>query len=234
MAVLPAGDFRLATRPLSCDRITFGPEPEADVRIVASELDESALASVEMTTPIGRVSARLRLAGVHQALNAAAATAAAIAAGVGTDQISAGLAAARGSAWRMEIHRGDHTIVNDAYNANPDSMESALRTVAAMPGRHIAVVGIMAELGPIAVSEHRRLGRLAADLGFDPVVVVGEDPGLAAGAGAAARSVGNASEAAREVLGLLRSGDVVLVKASRVAGLEQLALELAAVSEDTR
>ncbi len=167
------------------------------------------------------------MAGAHQAANAAAAAAVAVALDVPPDDIAAGLAAARGSAWRMEVHRGEYTVVNDAYNANPDSVESALRTVAAMPGRHLAVLAIMAELGVIAEDEHVRLGSLAAELGFDPVVVVGEDPGFAAGAGSVARPVADAGIAATVIRHEVQPGDVVLVKGSRVAGLEKLALDLA-------
>ncbi len=127
----------------------------------------------------------------------------------------------------MEIHRGTRTIVNDAYNANPDSMEAALRTVASMPGRHVAVVGLMAELGSVAEEEHRRIGALARHLGFAAVIVVGDEPGLAEAAGPVARRVSDVEEAEAVLSGYLRDGDVVLVKASHALGLEALALKLA-------
>jgi UDP-N-acetylmuramoyl-tripeptide--D-alanyl-D-alanine ligase len=126
----------------------------------------------------------------------------------------------------MEIHPGRVTIVNDAYNANPDSVESALRTVVAMANRPVAVLGLMAELGPVSVAEHRRIGRLARDLGFRLVVVVGEDDGIAEGAGDVARRVATPDDALDALSGELRSGDVVLVKASRTVGLETVALRL--------
>ena len=228
VAVLPAGDPRLTSRSHPGGRLTFGSEPDADVRITSGTVDATGVVDVELATPDGPIGARMRMVGAHQAANAAAAAAAALALGIDTVQIAAGLAAARGSAWRMEVHRGAYTVVNDAYNSNPDSLGSALRTVAAMPGRHLAVLGIMAELGDIAPAEHARLGRLAAELGFDPIVVVGDEPGLASGAGDTARAVAGPTEAPALVRSLLRDGDVVLVKGSRVAGLEELALDLAA------
>jgi UDP-N-acetylmuramoyl-tripeptide--D-alanyl-D-alanine ligase len=160
---------------------------------------------------------------VHQPANAAAAAAAALAAGVDLDQIAIGLGAATGSRWRMEFHRGRFTVVNDAYNANPTSVEAALRTVADLPGRPIAVLGLMAELGEISSDEHIRMGRLAAELGYATVIMVGHDPGLAVGAGAIARNVATMDDALELVARLVRDGDTVLVKASRAVGLEGLA-----------
>jgi UDP-N-acetylmuramoyl-tripeptide--D-alanyl-D-alanine ligase len=128
----------------------------------------------------------------------------------------------------MEVHQGPWTVVNDAYNANPDSVESALRTVAAMPGRHLAVLGLMAELGHVSESEHRRIGRLAAALGFDPVIVVGPALALGEGAGAVAVVVADPREAVTAAREALAPGDVVLVKGSRVAELESVADALVA------
>jgi len=96
-----------------------------------------------------------------------------------------------------------------------------------MPGRHLAVLGTMAELGPIEVAEHERIGRLAAELGFAVVVTVGDEPGIARGAGPIARNVAGIDEAHDVISGIADNGDVVLVKASRAIGLERLALRLA-------
>lgn len=102
-----------------------------------------------------------------------------------------------------------------------------MRTVAAMPGRHVAVLGTMAELGTVAESEHLRIGRLAAELGFVAVMTVGDEPGIAQGAGAIGRNVADSAAAHQILSGYLQDGDVVLVKASRAVGLEKLAAELA-------
>ena len=88
------------------------------------------------------------------------------------------------------------------------------------------MLGKMAELGDIEEAEHIRIGRLAATLGFAAVIMVGEDPGLAAGAGSIARRVDTADEAMRVLESVIRSGDTVLVKASRSVGLEGLAEQL--------
>ncbi len=225
-AVVPVDDARLH-RSHGGNTLTFGRLPTADVAVADLVVDDDGRPQFELRTPQGRARVWLPLAGAHQALNAAAAVAAGIAVGVDLDTMVDGMAHARGSAWRMEIHRGRYTVVNDAYNANPDSVQAALETVAALPGRHVAVLGEMAELGPVVAEEHRRMGAAAARLGYAAVVIVGNDPGYAEGAGSLAVPVADA-DAAFEVLGdLLTPGDVVLVKASRVSGLERLALRLA-------
>lgn len=219
-AVLPAGETRF---PSNAERtITFG-EPPADVAVEDLEIDWAGRPSFRLVAGAESVRMRSSLAGVHQARNAAAAAAAASAVAVGLGEATARMEQATGSRWRMEVHEGPWTVVNDAYNANPDSVESALRTVAAMPGRHVAVLGVMAELGEISEAEHRRIGRLAASLGFDPVIVVGDAVGLGEGAGAAAVGVADATAAIAAARAALMPGDVVLVKGSRVAELESVA-----------
>jgi UDP-N-acetylmuramoyl-tripeptide--D-alanyl-D-alanine ligase len=169
----------------------------------------------------------LTVSGRHQPGNAAAAVAAAVALGVEFGEATDRLADVRVSPWRMEVTErefagGSVVVVNDAYNANPDSMEAALTTVAAMPGRHVAVLGMMHELGSASPVLHEAVGRRAAALGF-LVVVVGDDPGIARGAGeAVAAVVGDVAAAAPAVTDLMRPGDVILVKASRATGLEHL------------
>ncbi len=226
-AVVPAGEKRLH-RDQPGRTITFGTEPDADVRVDHIVVDDDGFPSFELGAFGEQVALRLRVAGAHQALNAAAAAAAGLAVGVDLATLGGGLEAATGSQWRMEIHRGRFTVVNDAYNANPDSMEAAMRTVAQMPGRHIALLGTMAELGPIETEEHRRIGKLAYDLGFASVVTVGDDPGIARGAGAIGRNVPDLDAAYDLAMRLIDEGDIVLVKASRTVGLEKLALRLAA------
>ena len=126
----------------------------------------------------------------------------------------------------MEVYKGSYTVVNDAYNANPQSVESAMSTVAAMPGRHIAALGVMAELGHVCEREHIRLGAMARELGFSELLIVGPDHGYAVGFGGDARKVTDIEDAADTLAAVVRPGDVVLVKASRSASLEGLALRL--------
>ncbi len=226
-AVLPVDEPRLA-RPHRGTTVTFGTTPAADVRVGNVLVDDFGFPRFDLGVGSNRAQLRLGMAGAHQALNAAAAIAAGLAIGAEFGELVERIEAATGSAWRMEIHRGRYTVVNDAYNANPDSMEAAMRTVAAMPGRHVAVLGTMAELGSVEAAEHARIGRLAFELGFAAVVTVGDEPGIAAAAGAIGRNVPDVAAARRVVGNLLDAGDVVLVKASRAVGLEALALELAA------
>ncbi len=226
-AVLPAGERELIDRCRAAV-ITFGEEPGADVLARDVTIDSGGRTSFMLVTAGGEVPVALGVAGRHQAANAAAAVAAGLALRVPLSAAATRLASARLSPWRMEVVEqtvpgGRIVVVNDAYNANPASMESALATVAAMPGRHLAVLGMMHELGPQAPGLHEAVGRRAAELGFE-VVVVGDDPGIARGAGAAVVSrVADAAAAAIALRARLRPGDVVLIKASRATGLEGVA-----------
>ncbi len=225
-AVVPADEPRLHRgQP---NMLTFGMTSDADVQVSDIIIDDYGYPSFLISGAGESAMVKLAVAGAHQALNAAAAVGAGLAVGVDFASLMAGLEAASGSPWRMEIHRGRYTVVNDAYNANPDSMEAAMRTVAAMPGRHLAVLGTMAELGPLEESEHRRIGELADELGFAAVVTVGDEPGIASAAGPIGRNVPDVDAAQTVIERLVRDGDVVLVKASRAVGLESVALRLAA------
>lgn len=227
-AVLPV-DEPLLDRPVAGSVMTFGATPEADVAVGDVQLDDRLRPTFAVTTPVGSVTVRLPLVGAHHALNTGAAIAAGISIGADIHEMAERLAKAEASPWRMEVTEGPITVVNDAYNANPTSMEAALRTVAASGRRPVAVLGRMAELGDVEAVEHRRIGSLAADLGFAAVIVVGEDHGIAEGAGVIAHRVSTAEEAITELTRLTRDGDVVLVKASRSVGLERLAMDLVEV-----
>ena len=192
-----------------------------------------------LTTPV-RV--QLGLSGRHQVANAVAAAALARALGVRSETVVAGLAAARvRSRWRMELTERDDgvLVVNDAYNANPESMRAALDTVAGVladrPGATgWAVLGDMLELGPDAAAEHRALGAYAAGLGISRIVALGEFADeVVAGTwrgpvGARAEVARDRDDAVRRVLTDLTAGDVILVKASRGLALDTVAAALAA------
>ncbi|MGY1752684.1 UDP-N-acetylmuramoyl-tripeptide--D-alanyl-D-alanine ligase [Blastococcus sp. SYSU D01042] len=239
-AVLNADDPRvLGMAPRTRARVvTTGRGETADVRATGVALDESARARFTLVAGGEEHPVALRVVGEHQVANALSAAAAALAAGMTPAAVAAALSeAGPRSRWRMEVDRRDDgvTVVNDAYNANPESMRAALAALAGMPaGRRIAVLGAMAELGPGAAAEHERLGRDTAAAGIDLVVAVGPDAvGIADGAAAAGRRAGEESvlvpdrAAARQLLSeVLRPGDVVLVKASRSFGLELLAADL--------
>ncbi|MEP6463941.1 MAG: cyanophycin synthetase, partial [Frankiaceae bacterium] len=154
---------------------------------------------------------------------------------------AAALAAARpASRWRMEVSDTPSgvTVVNDAYNANPESMAAALRALIAIarpdgaPARRCwAVLGLMAELGEAAANAHRDVGCLAGNLGVDRVLAAGQDAaGIASAATAAgveASAVADVAAAVAVLRAELRPGDVVLTKASRAAGLERVAAAVA-------
>jgi UDP-N-acetylmuramoyl-tripeptide--D-alanyl-D-alanine ligase len=239
-AVLNADDPRvMGMRGRTSARVvTVGRAPDADVRATDVALDGSGRASFTLSTAGEQHPVTLAVVGEHQVANALSAAGAALAAGMAPAAVAAALSAAGPrSRWRMEVDRRADgvTVVNDAYNANPESMRAALAALAGLSGeRRIAVLGAMAELGAGAAAEHERLGRDAVAAGADIVVAVGSDAvGIAAGATAAGHRAGKESVhvpdrvAARELLAqLLRPGDVVLVKASRSYGLEVLAEEL--------
>lgn len=219
-AVLPDDEPRLE-RDHPGPTITFGESPVALVRISNLSTDDHGRPSFELRS-CGRVlPITLTMAGSHNARNAAAALAAATAIGVDPETAASGMSTAVASPWRMDVIAGRFTVVNDSYNANPTSMEAALRTIAAMPGRSYAILGEMAELGSVTMEEHRRIGLLAADLGFDGVVTVGVDHGLATAAGG--RNHPNAAAAFDDLVDRLQDGDVVLIKGSRSVGLEDIA-----------
>lgn len=229
VAVLPAGDPSLTRAGLG-STITFGEEEDADMRALAVEVDASGRASFTLEHAGRAVPIRLGVVGRHQAANAAAAVAATVATGVAFEDAARRLEAATVSPWRMELSEakagpGVVRIVNDAYNANPASMSAAFETVVAMPGHRFAVLGKMHELGADSPRWHRLVGRQAADLGFE-VLVVGDDPGLAEGAGPGSRSFADVDSVVAHLVSRLRPGDVVLVKASRAAGLETVASKL--------
>ncbi len=181
---------------------------------------------------------RLRLSGVHQVSNAAAAAAMAIATGVDLNLVGERLCTAEsGSRWRMEVARrcDGLTVINDAYNANPASMTAALDTLGGWTtsGRRIAVLGEMKELGHEHDAAHLDVGRRAGEAGVDLVVVVGA-PAELIGTGVRESGQGEAIiTASREAaLAWVRENagadDVVLVKASRGAALEWVADQLLA------
>jgi UDP-N-acetylmuramoyl-tripeptide--D-alanyl-D-alanine ligase len=218
--------------------LTTGRSPDADVRAVDVSLDDGARARFTLVAAGEQHPVALQVVGEHQVANALSAAGAALAAGMDPADVAGALSAAVPlSRWRMEVDRRADgvTVLNDAYNANPESMRAALAALTGMPGeRRIAVLGAMAELGPGAAAEHERLGRDAAAADVDLIVAVGPDAvGITDGATAAGRRAGGESvhvpdrAAARELLSeVLRPGDVVLVKASRAYGLELLAADL--------
>lgn len=222
----------------SAPAVTVGRDPAADVRVSAVEIDGHLRPSFLLETPWGSARPRLEVRGAHQAVNGALAVAAAVLAGGGFEQAVAGIERARGSAWRLEVEVSPTGVIvlNDAYNANPDSMSAALDALATLDvrGARWAVLGEMAELGDRAPAEHAAIGRLAVERGIDVVVAVGAATAPLAEAardhGGDVFEVPDAAGAADLVLRRTHPGDAVLVKASRVVGLERVAEALSAAA----
>lgn len=207
--------------------LTFSAAGSARSDVTASDvhLDGELRASFDIRSPWGSVPVRLGARGLHQVENALAAASSALAAGATLDHVAAGLATDSLSPMRMDLQRCANgvRVLNDAYNANPSSMAAALRSLAQLAAaRRFAVLGTMAELGPDKLAYHLEVGAMARDLGINLAVALNEqDYGL--------MSVATVDEVLR-ALGSLESGDVVLVKGSRVAGLERVAEALHAAN----
>ncbi len=195
-----------------------------DVRASGVEVDVELRPSFRLESSWGSAPVRLGIRGVHNVSNALAAAAAGLGLGVPLEQVVEGLELSGSSPWRMDLQRAASglLVLNDAYNAGPASMAAALRSLASLPvSRRVAVVGVMAELGESAPEEHARIAALAESLDVQLVPVATELYGVA--------PVPDTDEALATLGGLgLGDGDVVLVKGSRVAGLEVVAAALLA------
>jgi UDP-N-acetylmuramoyl-tripeptide--D-alanyl-D-alanine ligase len=238
VAVLNAEDPRVAAMASrsAAPVVTFG--AGGDVRAEGVVLDHDLAPSFRLVAsgPVAVpapgsaaagavVSADVRLAvrGRHMVENALAAAAAGLGLGMTVDEVAAGLGGAVLSPWRMELSHlpGGARLLNDAYNANPTSMAAALDALAALPaGRRVAVLGVMAELGATSAADHAGVGDHARRLGIE-VVGVGTDA-------YGGRVVAADPVAVAAALGPLGADDAVLLKGSRVAGLEHVAAALGA------
>lgn len=212
-------------------KLTFGLNPGNDLFATDIRCDESG---TRFSLNNSRREVFVPMLGSHSACNALAAIAVARRLGVPEDLIFAGMAGARGPEMRLQWQGGGRArLLNDAYNANPDSMRAALTTAAFLttPGRRIAVLGDMLELGPSGPRYHREIGQFAASLkAFDMLICVGTlgeliaEGAIAAGfAPEAVARYASSAEAAEAVPPMLRDGDLVLLKASRGVHLEALA-----------
>ena len=220
-----------ATRPLK--RIIFGEKPTDDVRAADIEL-RSGRAHFDIVTPDGRARTALRLVGAHHISNALAAAAVGFACGIGVEVIASALSTAEvGARWRMELHEvGGCTLINDTYNANPESMAAALRTAALLAqesgGSCWAFLGKMHELGASEAESHLEIGRLASELHIDHLVEIGEAhfaPPMSEALGEMTVHRTELSEAVGLFLPHISHGDVIVIKASRAEHLDQLAEE---------
>ena len=240
VAILNADDHRVAAMAARTRArvVTFGRSPRADVRADRVRTDDLGRPGFTLVTPAGASPVQLQLYGEHHVHNALAAAAIAAELGMPVAGIAAGLSAAVArSRWRMEVTRlpDGVTVINDAYNANPESVRAALAALATMARgrRGFAVLGYMTELGDGADRLHEEVGAAAAAADLAGLIVVGEEavPILAGVKSVPAWQgelihVPDAEAAVRAARDRLRDGDVVLVKASHSIGLERVALAL--------
>ncbi len=240
IAVLNGDDERVArmgTRT-AARVVTYGFGAGADVR--AEGVVSRGADGMRFTLVAGgaRRWVAIPVLGRHSVENGLAAAAVGLAAGLTIDDVAAGLQGGWRAPHRGELLRaGAITILDDSYNASPRSMAAALAALADLPGRHVAVLGPMRELGDAHDAGHREVGALAART-VDLLVVVGGDAaGIAAGARAAGlaevHEVPDREAAADRLRELVRPGDAVLVKASRGAELDLLVERLRAIAAGT-
>lgn len=247
-AVLNADDARVARMAsrTSAPVTTWG-MASGDVRVQDLRLDDQARARLTLAVPEGLTrldgsavpadtrEITLDLLGEHQALNAVAAATAALVLGMDLEDVARLLPRLHlSSGQRMEaVHAaGDVLILNDAYNANPDSMRQALKTLAHLgrTRRTIAVLGEMLELGEDSLRLHDEVGRLAVRLNISQLIAVGPGARLIHRGACLEGSFGDESEevpdldaALERLVEIVEPGDVVLLKSSRDAGLRTLA-----------
>ncbi|MEW6552876.1 MAG: UDP-N-acetylmuramoyl-tripeptide--D-alanyl-D-alanine ligase [Actinomycetota bacterium] len=235
-AVINADDeYAKFLRGLSpCPVVTFGYSRAADLRAEDVLVDKYGKVVFTLRSKGGGVKKiAVPLPGRHNVENALAAAAVGKIMGVDMESIAEGIAMADTTAWRMEMIRKPEeiTIINDAYNANPVSMRSALMALGEISRqkRAIAVLGDMGELGPVSEKAHQEVGKQAVDYGTDILITVGRksrktaqaarEKGLPRGSVFTTDGVDKAAEILRAII---EPGDVVLIKGSRFLGLERL------------
>ena len=237
VAVLNADDERVArmARRTSARSMTYGFTPTADVQAEGVQALGPEGMRFTLRLPGGKATVATPALGRHAVHNALAGAAVGTSAGMTIDDIVPGLAAGWSAPHRAQLlHAGDVQIIDDSYNASPASVRAALELLADFPGRHVAVLGEMRELGDQAEAGHREVGAVAARAA-DLLFVVGpEAAGIAEGARSAGMNdarivaVADRSAAQRSLVERLGPGDVVLVKASRGVELDLLVGELRA------
>lgn len=220
--------LRDAVLPTGVRRVAFGASPAADPRLVDARVDAALHTEAVYEGAFGRVVVKLASPGRHVALDGAAALAVALAVGVAAREAAAAMESYEpvGMRQRVETSPAGVVVINDAYNANPTSMRAALEALGGLPGRRFAVLGDMLELGPAEHDWHRDVLAFALTQGLAAVVVCGERMARAATVGVHVAE--NADDAAHWLGDRVRHGDTVLVKGSRGARMERVAMALLA------
>jgi UDP-N-acetylmuramoyl-tripeptide--D-alanyl-D-alanine ligase len=220
--------------------VTYGTDSGADV-VVTKHMVPGDLKGIDAVYEVRGVSVDVRFASpaICNVINGAAAIAATLALGSSIEDIRAGLHSFAALPGRMEVLRaGSLTLLDDTYNANPESVEAALKTLGFASGRKVAVLGEMLELGHASAVAHRDAGRAAGHLGVDLLVAIGPmsretaEGGISSGLDARnVYSFDDKEEALKALKGLVKAGDSVLVKGSRGAALEEVVRALKNLAE---
>ena len=227
LAVLNGDDPRVAAMRSRTRAavLSFGRASQADVVATAVTVGDDLRPRFRLCSPWGAADVRLAARGEHQVGNALAAAALALAWGVPLEEVTAALELAPLSPGRMQLLRtpSGAMLLDDAYNASPASMTEALRSLTRLPAqRRVAVLGAMAELGARSDSYHRAVRALALGLGIRVIQV---------GLGAYGAERVASAEDAVAALGAIGDGDAVLVKGSRVTGVDRVARALLSVQQ---
>ncbi len=239
-AILNADDryFEYLRGRANCRIISFGEGPNAQVRAHSSVIDSDGCCSFNVTTENGDFDVYIPVPGEHNIKDALAAIAVGEVLGIDHKSIQSALTNFKAPEKRSKIvpSRKGCVVIDDTYNASPASVKSALKTLSMMEGgRRIAILGDMLELGDYSSEAHLEIGRTAQKCGVDLLVVVGEfarfiargatDEGMSV---SAISQFNDSAEAAAEVAGMVREGDVVLVKGSRALKMERIVEDLIA------
>ena len=239
VAVFPAGDaYTSLWQSLAMERpgrrtVTFG--DGGDVRCAQATWERGAWA-VTLATPRGAITTRLHIAGRHNVINALAATACTLAAGAPVAAIAQGLrdftpVKGRSRAFSVSVAGRDITVVDDTYNANPDSMHAAIQVLAELPGPQLLVMGDMGEVGDQGPQFHAEAGALAREAGIPTMFVLGAQSVHAASAyGDGARHFNEMVALQDAVRNALPTVGSVLVKGSRFMKMEQVVEAISAAA----
>jgi len=227
-AVLNAGDERVAAMAERTDAtvLTYG-VGVGDVRVERVDVADDLRLRIALATPWGAIEVEPSARGAHNAENAAAAAAVGLATGMGLELVAIGLADAELSPLRMSVVvlESGAVVLDDSYNANPTSMRAALDALSSVPARRrIAVLGVMAELGPESDTEHATIGAEVVNRGIELIAVAAPQYEAVRQGGLSVDGI----DSAVEILGELEEGVAVLAKGSRVAGLDELVRRLRA------
>jgi len=240
-AVINADDSRVGLWRVMVGKhrcISFGIHNPADLNASEISVNPQLGYSFKMHTPQGSIDIHLGLPGRHNVMNALAASAAALAAGMSLDEIKSGLELMQPVKGRLQLREGIHgcLVVDDTYNANPGSMRPVFEVLAAHRGRKILVLGDMGELGNASRAFHEQVGRQARVTGIDLLFTVGEQAAISTGTfGKGAHHFANQDDLivalCMELNKATDSRTMVLVKGSRFMHMEQIAQVLIADNE---